>query len=287
MAMPAVLTKNRHPLRNTYTPAARPAGSSSRSARPARARTSGIDPAAFRRAGVWLGGLGVVLLIFFLLSMGLMRLYRYCITSEYFQIDEIIVEGARQLTEDDILALSGLHEGENSLSVHIPHIEENLLRNPWVESVSIRRELPNRFIIHINERIPQFWILKEGTLHYLDRNGLLIAPVESSNFQSLPTLDIGPGGEEALPHLGDFMEQLSSTELPFELSQISWLRISAGKGFELYWENKHLSLSIGVEHWKENLRRLSLVIEDMENRGEIGLTREIHAADGQVWLQKV
>lgn len=105
----------------------------------------------------------------------------------------------------------------------------------------------------------------------------MIAPVESQNFQSLPTLDIGPGGEEALPYLSDFISQISSSDFPFDTSQISWLRISAGKGFELYWESKHLSLSIGFEHWRQNLRRLALTLDDIKKRNEINQTREIRS----------
>lgn len=290
--MPAVLTKNRHPMRNTYTPVRRPAQTASRKKPTATRSGAGVasslelTPAAMRKALIWVGGLGLVLAAFFGLSAGLMQLYRYCTTSEYFLIEAIDIQGAQQLSTDDIIYLSGLQKGKNSLSIHIPDIEKRLLTNPWVEKVSIKRELPHRFVISITERIPQFWVLKEGSLYYLDKSGILIAPVESKNFQSLPTLDIGPGGEEALPYLSDFMSQISTVDFPFALSQISWLRISAGKGFELYWENKHLSLSIGIEQWRQNLNRLALVIDDMEKRNEISQTREIRAADGQVWLQK-
>lgn len=299
--MPSVLTKNRAPQRNSYTSTRRtaPMTTSSKKVRPSAktmvqksAKYSGttaattFDPQSVQRAFLWLVGLACVLAAFGGLSFGLMKIYRYCISSDYFLISTIEVQGTQQLNTAEIISLSGIREGDNSLSIHIPEIESKLLQNPWIESVSIKRELPDRFVIEINERVPQFWVLKDGTLHYLDQNGVLIAPVESSNFNSLPTLDIGPGGEEALPFLSDFLKTINSVDIPFELSNISWLRISAGKGFELYWENKHLSLSIDIEDWQSNLKRLSLVVSDMEKRDEIANTREIRAADGQVWLQK-
>lgn len=300
--MSSVLSKSRAPMRNNYTSTrrtvAKPMGSP-RKGRPAAkavvpksGKYSGssmavaLDPQSVQRAFLWLVGLACVLAAFGGLSFGLMKAYQYCVSSEYFKVSTIEVQGTRQLSTAEIIDLSGIHEGDNSLSVHIPEIENKLLQNPWIESVSIKRELPDRFVIEINERIPQFWVLKDGTLHYLDQSGILIAPVESSNFYSLPTLDIGPGGDEALPYLSEFMQSINSVDMPFELSNISWLRISAGKGFELYWENKHLSLSIDMVNWQQNLKRLSLVVTDMEKRGEIAQTREIRAADGQVWLQK-
>lgn len=242
--------------------------------------------ADFRRFGAWICTLGCATLICASLGFGLYKAYRFCTASDYFKISRIDIHGLSQLKAEEILNAGGLREGENCLSVRIAEMEAKLLQNPWIEAVSIRRKLPNAFVINVQERVPQFWVLRNGTLHYLDQNGLLIAPVQSEKFRSLPTLDIGPGGENAIPHLGAFMTQLKAKELPFDLAQISWLRISAGKGFELYWENKHLSLSIGIENWQENLKHLALVIEDMEKRKEIGKTREIYAADGQVWLHK-
>jgi len=285
--MPTVLSKKRHPVRNTYTPARRPAPPARATVRPRRvpSPSPGDRSGLTRKLMSWLGGLGLLCLLCLGLSVGLMQLYRYCTTSDFFKISTIAVEGTKQLKPDDIIAQSGLRQGDNALSVHIPEIERKLLQNPWVQTVSIRRELPDRFIINITERIPQFWVLKDGAMHYLDTHGLLIAPVESANFHSLPTLDIGPGGEDALPFLSDFMEYLASSELPLDLSQISWLRVSAGKGFELYWENRQLSLSIGMEQWKENLRLLCLVFKDLENRKEMEMMREIRAADGQVWMR--
>jgi cell division protein FtsQ len=233
------------------------------------------------------GAFAVVLLLFLGLGAGIMRLYHYCTTSAFFEIDQIEVVGLRQLNVHDILALSGLREGDNSLRIHITDMEQKILKNPWVERVAIRRELPNRFIIHVTERIPCFWVLRDGTLHYIDSAGRIIAPVGISNFRSLPTLEIGTGGEEAIQHLSGFMEALRKTNIPFDLSQISWLRISAGKGFELYWETKQLTMSVGIEDWRANLHRLGLVLTDAEKRNDISIIHEIVAADGHVWLRKI
>jgi cell division protein FtsQ len=288
MVMPATLLKNRHPLRNSYTPVRRSVPGAGRKAS-ARSGFSGTLFPAFgslRGTLIQAGVFAAALLVLLGFSIGLTRIYHYCTTSEFFEISRIEMTGLQQLTERDVLEISGLREGDNSLRIHIPEMEQKILKNPWVESVSIRRELPDRFVIHITERTPSFWVLHEGTLHYIDSSGRIIAPVEANNFRSLPTLDIGPGGEEAIKHISAFMEKLNHENIPFDPSQISWLRISAGKGFELYWETRQLSMSIAIEDWQDNLHRLGLAIRDIEKRNELSLTREILAASGQVWLQK-
>ena len=283
--MPATWVKNRHPLRNSYIPIRRSAPNAGRrsGARRNLARPAGNMRKALGRAGA----LAVVLLLFLGIGAGLMRLYHYCISSEFFEISQIEVQGLRQLNVHDILALGGLREGDNSLRIRIPDMEQKILQNPWIERIAIRRELPSRFIIYVTERIPCFWVLKDGALHYLDSSGRIIAPVEIGSFRSLPTLEIGSGGEEAIIHLAEFMETLRNADIPFDLSQISWLRISAGKGFELYWETKQLTMSVGIEDWRANLHRLGQVLHDIEKRSEVNVIQEILAADGQVWLQKI
>ena len=246
-----------------------------------------ISIASVKRAVLWLLGLSLVLGVFFGLIFGLPAIYNQLTNSSFFYVDEITVIGANYLDQEEIIEICGLRLGQNSLRTNIPEMEQMILQNPWVKNISIRRQLPNQFIIEIEERVPFFWLLRNNALYYLDSGGLLIAPVENNRFRSLPTLEVGPGGEDGLEVLSQFMETIKFAKMPFDLSQISWLRLSAAKGFEIYWEARQLSLSISLENWRENLRRLCLVIQDMEMRNEIKFTREIRAADGQVWLQKV
>ncbi len=272
-------------MRNSYNPVRRPAKAAPKP--PAAARALALPLHSLRKALIGCAVIVLALGLFLGLGLGLMRAYQSITSSEVFAISDISVQGARQFPAESIIALSGLEKGQNSLRVAIPDVEKRLLSNPWVKQVTIRRELPGQFIIRVEEREPQFWVLRDGALYYLDASGALIAPVENQGFHSLPTLDIGPGGEESIALLSSFMEKLHTANLPFDPSQISWLRISAGKGFELYWESQHLQISIGSEAWQDNLRRLGLVIKDLEKRNEIKQTREIRAADGQVWLQKI
>lgn len=255
-----------------------------RASEPSQALAQGSE--TLRSVLMWSAGILLVILLFFTLGAGLLKLYHTSISSDFFNINEIVINGNQHFSTEEAIALSGLQIGENSLAVRITDIEQKFIQSSWIEKVSIKRSLPDTFTIDIVERVPRFWILKNGTLHYLDSRGRLIAPVESGNFLSLPTLDIGLGGQEALPELDNFLDGIVLADLPFDLSQISWLRVSAARGFELYWESKNLSLCIGIEDWQQNLKRLGSAIRDMEKRNEISAMKEFHAADGQVWIER-
>ena len=218
--------------------------------------------------------------------MGLVKAYNFCTTSRYFAITSIEITGNSQVKTEDILEACGLRKGENSLLVNVHEAEQKLVSNPWIENVSIRRPLPGSFIITVKERVPLFCARKDDTLYYVNAKGEIIAPVSTDNFRSLPVLEIGPGGDEALPMVAEFVEEFRHAGFPFDISQISWIRLSAGGGFELYWETRRLRLSIGVENWKDNLRRIASVVTDIEKRKETVMVTSIRAADGQVWMTK-
>ncbi len=72
----------------------------------------------------------------------------------------LILQGNVRLSRDMVLQYGGINEGDNSLSVSIAEIERNLHDTPWVEEVSVKGFLPDRFVIKLKERLPSFWIQK-------------------------------------------------------------------------------------------------------------------------------
>ncbi|MBO4317459.1 MAG: FtsQ-type POTRA domain-containing protein [Mailhella sp.] len=243
------------------------------------------DPAARHKANVAAAILGSALcaagLVFAIYSFS-----RWAMTSDYFALKEISVTGNTHVSDEEVVRLAGLEPGRNIFSVSLAEAKRRIMTNHWVAAVTIDRTLPSRVSIGITEREPKFWVLRDHTLYYIDKDANLIAPLESDNFVSLPALEIGPGGENMLADLDAFMEKVRTAKLPFDLGQISKLRLSAANGFELYWEKRRLVLSLAVEDWEKNLAALASAITDLEKKKEIGAVREISAADGKVWVQR-
>ncbi len=243
------------------------------------------DPAVRHRANVAAAVAGSVLC-----SAGLVfAIYSFCrwaVTSDYFTLKEIRVTGNVHVSAEEVIRLSGLESGRNIFSVSLADAERGILSNHWISSVTIARTLPSNVSIGVTEREPKFWVLRDHTLYYIDKDANLIAPLESDSFVSLPALEIGPGGENMLEDLDAFMEKVRTAKLPFDVGQISKLRLSAANGFELYWEKRRLVLSLDVEDWEKNLAALASVINDLEKKKEIGAVREISAFDGKVRVQR-
>lgn len=211
-------------------------------------------------------------------------LYNQAVTSDFFTTRHIDIAGNVRLTRDMVLEYGGLTEGANSLKVSIADVERNLRATPWVEEVSVKRLLPDRFVIKLKERLPSFWVHKDGTLYYANERGEIIAPVESSNFLSLPTLMILPGGEDAVPFLGRLLKDLQNGALPIESGAVAQVTASPSQGVEIYLEDREMRLAIATDDWEGNLARLGLALGDLARRRELGGVREVRAVDGNVWI---
>ncbi len=239
---------------------------------------------AIRRVLTWLITLLSGLCFLALVVFGLFHAYRFVTSSEFFAIERIDIRGSFYFERSELLELAELKEGMNSLQVSIKDIEKRLKTNPWIAEVSVFRRLPDRFEIQIKEWQPHFWQRKNDTLFYSNIYGEIIAPVTARNFISLPMLEFGQGGLGLLPLLPEIIAAFKSATLPVDMQGVSWIMLSAGKGFEFFLEKQQMSLSIAPDNWQENLERLIITLHDLAKRGELKKTASILASEGNVWV---
>ena len=273
------LRKGKRQARNTHTHAA------PKTQRAAPKRKSFLPPLEFLKGTsilVLLTAVGAGLLAG--LALGSLHLYRYATSSPLFATKTVNIAGNVRLQRDEVLNLTGVQPGDNSLAVSIAGMEKSISRSPWIEEVSVQRVLPDRFDIRLRERSPWFWVRHEGLLYYADELGRPIAPVESANFMSLPALDIQAGAEDLLPEIRKYVAGLKGNAIPVDYAAISWIRLSPGKGVEVYVETRDMHLSIAPDDWNANLNRLGVALGDLARRNELSLVREVRAADGNVWV---
>jgi len=271
------LRKDRRPARNSHiTPKTQRAPKHNGFSLPSPERLAGTS------VTVLLAAVGAGLLVG--LALGSLHLYRYATSSPFFATKTVNITGNVRLQRDAVLNLTGVQLGDNCLAVSIAGLEKSISKSPWIEEVSVKRVLPDRFDIRLRERIPWFWVRHEDILYYADELGRPIAPVESASFISLPALEVQAGAEELLPNMKMYVAGLKGNAIPVDYAAVSWIRLSPGKGVELYVENRDIYLSVAPDDWNANLNRLGVVLGDLARRNELPLVREVHAANGSVWV---
>lgn len=231
----------------------------------------------------------LILCIFGLISFYTVKfsidIYNRVISSDYFLINRIDISGNNNVTEEEILITSGVAIGQNNISISIEEVEAALAKNPWLERVSVKRVLPDILEIIVQERIPKFWILEGGVICYADQYGQPIVPVGNVAAQSLPVLEIEKGGEIFCERLPEMLNVFDRSGLPLSVQSASWLKLTRSGGLEIFLEESNLHLGLGADDFSNNLVRLSLVLRDLNRRGELARARQISAYGNQVFVK--
>ncbi|WP_268874351.1 cell division protein FtsQ/DivIB [Halodesulfovibrio aestuarii] len=219
-----------------------------------------------------------------IISVGLLFSYRFITNSTFFAVQKIQISGNVRLEQEDVLSLAHLKSGDNSIAVNISEIEYQLLRSPWVENVSVKRQLPGNLAITIEEREPRYWMRQENRIIYADEKGNPIDYVGTYKFASLPFLSVDAGTEHLLQRLPQLLAELDSSRLPVSSQNAAWIKLSLSGGITLFLESENILLSVGVDNWASNLRHLVATIDDLKRRSEFVNVRSIKAEDRNVWV---
>ena len=95
----------------------------------------------------------------------------YFLMSPFFDIKEITVEGEKKISEEQIKNISGITLNQNIFSFSKIRTKQNIKENPYIASVEINRNLPNKIVIEVTERVPTFLIEYGNAYIYLDNQG--------------------------------------------------------------------------------------------------------------------
>ena len=92
----------------------------------------------------------------------------------FLQIETIVVQGNRHLSNGEVLALVGQLRGENILQADLEANHTRLLTSGWVKDATLRRLLPSTIEVMVEERTPVGLGRFAGRLYLIDEVGTVI-----------------------------------------------------------------------------------------------------------------
>jgi cell division protein FtsQ len=106
-------------------------------------------------------------------------LVTWVLASSRFDLAEVIVAaGTPRIPAEALRAAVAPFEGGNLVLLPLEKVEAAVRRNPWVDTVEVAKELPDRLRVEVTERRPVALLVRGGGLVYADEKGRPIAPVE-------------------------------------------------------------------------------------------------------------
>lgn len=115
-------------------------------------------------------------LFFFLISAALF----FIIDSNLFAIKNVMVENNSIFSEEEIVEMSGVILGTNTFKIKLKDISQRIRVNPYIKNVEIRRRLPNKLIIKVEERVEVACITFLDHCIILDGEGYVLKTVSEN-----------------------------------------------------------------------------------------------------------
>jgi cell division protein FtsQ len=149
-----------------------------------------------------------------------------------FRITSVVINGRKQLSQDEILAIGGVSGRSSLLFLDADNVRDKLKANPWIADATVLKLYPGQLMIEITERKAFALWQEAGRLSVIADDGALLEPYVSRRFLSLP-LVVGKGADtqarDFLALLARYPQVNSVTKAAIYVGERRWnLRLKDG-----------------------------------------------------------
>jgi len=196
--------------------------------------------------------------------------YRAISSATFFRLKNIEVSNTKRLTRDQILSIADIQVGRDLAHLDLKRTGEQLVQNPWIESVRIRRYFPDRLSISVTEREP-LAVVNMGYLYYLDNKGNVFKVLNQGDKLDFPVvtgfseedLSSDPNGtREALNNTCELLKILREKGA-FILADVSEIHYDKGYGFTLFTTSGSLPVKIGSGDFDAKVVRFARIYREL------------------------
>lgn len=134
--------------------------------------------------------LAVLLGVAAVVPFGLYAGYQYLQSSPHLAVSKLELVGGRKLTSDSLanyLQLDLRHRRPNIIALDSNKLVASLQQHPWIRRATIKKRLPDRLIVKIEERRAAAYIAL-GRLYLVDKQGEVFKAVEPGDDYQLPII---------------------------------------------------------------------------------------------------
>lgn len=186
--------------------------------------------------------------------------------SGMFEVREVKFTGNKYVTAARLMQVMGLRRGNNIFGLSSRDVAARLMSNPWVKDAKIRKRLPHRIEVKIEEAVPLSLLQRPEGIYAVDASGNLLEETDEDAHKALPVI-IDPNATRPAGLSSPLL--LASAVLDKRLVAREG-RISIS-GFESGAENltlsvDGLSVKVGEGEYKEKLSRLIEISEEIAKR---------------------
>lgn len=189
--------------------------------------------------------------------------------SPMLNIKVIHVEGIEKLSKEEIISLSGIEMERNMYQISVNQIEEKIKENAYVKSVQVKRKIPDKIEIVVEERHVRYMLPFGEAFVYMDSQGYLLeisdVKLEKPMILGYSTKEeeLKPGNRiniEDLERLDTILKIMESATMNGIDSFITQINISNKNNYVLTLDSKGVTAYLGDA---SNINDRILVLKQM------------------------
>jgi cell division septal protein FtsQ len=194
---------------------------------------------------------------------GVVGTWRY-LRSPAFLLERFEIDGTRRARTRDVLAALAPYEGRNLLLLNLAPVSSAVGRVPWVDRVTVSKELPHALRISIAEKSPIAFCRRGNALFWMDRRGGIVAPFDPR--ESAGDYPIVTAPDERLADAAALLESLQE-KFPEYASTVSEISALSSGGFGIMDGTLRVPIEVLGSDAPEKIRALFSLKPEIDSRG--------------------
>ncbi|WP_319371454.1 FtsQ-type POTRA domain-containing protein [uncultured Ilyobacter sp.] len=158
------------------------------------------------------------IILLFLFAAAFFYMDQIFIQRDIFRVEKVWIFGELNLTSREVKKQMGTAIGEYIWDIDTKAIEEILKEDIRIESVKVKKILPDEIRVEIKEKDPSYYAQYKDRVYTVDENGNIFAYLEETPIRDLPLLLVKK--EDQIPELLKILKKIKGKKIEKLISQI-------------------------------------------------------------------
>jgi cell division protein FtsQ len=241
-----------------------------------------------RTAGCWEGvrlatslSFKLIMLSIVIVSISLffIFLYQYLVTSPYFKLSRVVINGVDERLRLEIIEAAGLDKEQNLLGLNLIEIKKKVEENPWIRGVDIEKKYPHTLLLDVEKEMPCALVALDR-MYYMNGSGRIFKEVVGNDNKDFPIITgISRDMENMNQRLilaSNILESFTSETGPWSHDEISELHITDEGSVDIYSVSVPVVIRLNGKELGLKKEELVKIVEYLKRTGKQYLAKEIY-----------
>ena len=157
-------------------------------------------------------------LILLVLLAGMMFFGKRFIDTDYFKVQEVLVEGQSKLLKQDIVTQLEQMKGKNIVYLNTDEIEKLIKKDVRVKKVSVKKLFPSKIVVTLEEREPYVYVKKGDETFLADKDLNIYGDILEEPSKNIPVINYT--SDESLNEIKIILSKIQNKDFYAMISEI-------------------------------------------------------------------